>query len=51
MALLLKMLYYVIEELRKFALPHEANQSVTKTNPSFTVQDGQSVKSVLQYLF
>jgi hypothetical protein len=37
---LLKMFHYVIDQLRKFALPHKPNQSVTKTDLSFTVQDG-----------
>src|SRR5215469_10801779 len=36
---LLKMFHYVIDQLRKFALPHKTNQSFTKIDPSFTVQD------------
>ena len=33
------MFHYVIDQLRKFALPHKTNQSFTKIDPSFTVQD------------
>src|SRR5262249_13434291 len=36
---LLKMFHYVIDQLRKVALPHKTNQSFTKIDPSFTVQD------------
>jgi len=35
------MFHYVIEKLRKFALLHKTNQSVTKIDPAFTVQDGR----------
>jgi len=35
------MFHYVIAKFQKFALPHKTNRSVTKTDSSFTVQDGQ----------
>src|SRR5215472_13510171 len=40
---LLKMFHYVIDQLRQFALPHKPNQSVTRGDPLFTVQDRHEV--------